>query len=281
MAIEMKGHQPHSKYNTTRKKITTMEFSVRSSAIWGLLALAPGAQGFLTAPPMHQSSKTLLAASDLNEADTFTTEMRRDSFLSQVLTMTVTSAAVGSVLNPHSAQAADSDEATVFQLPSGVKYLDLQPGTGPTPEYGQLVTIAYKGFIKLPPNKDDPNPKPQQFDSASSYLHKHGSGRLIAGLDEGLHTLKEGGTRRIIIPPKLGYVTSGIGPIPEYPWDRSKLNNLLDKMIALRGGTVVFEVTLMQVRDDEADQGYYKDESLSPQEFEILRNNIQQRAKET
>ena len=166
----------------------------------------------------------------------------------------------------------------MFQLPSGIKYLDFEPGSGPTPEYGQLCSISYKGYIKLPANKNDANPKPQQFDQSSAYLIKHGNGRIIPGLDEGIHTLRVGGTRRIIIPPKLGYVTSGLGPIPEYPWDRSKLNNLLDQMVALRGGTVVFEVTLLSAIDDEADQGYYKDGSLTPDQFEQLRNTIQQRA---
>lgn len=165
----------------------------------------------------------------------------------------------------------------MFQLPSGIKYLDLELGSGPTPEYGQLCSIAYRGYIKLPANKNDSDPQPQQFDQSDRYLIKHGNGRTIPGLDEGLHTLKVGGTRRIIIPPKLGYIRSGLGPLPEYPWDRFRLNYLLDQMVALRGGTVVFEVTLLSAMDDEADQGYYQDGSLTPEQMEQLRNNLIQR----
>uniref|UniRef100_A0A7S2VB87 peptidylprolyl isomerase n=1 Tax=Entomoneis paludosa TaxID=265537 RepID=A0A7S2VB87_9STRA len=205
----------------------------------------------------------------------------RSQFLRQSLLATVaaTTAAL-TTSTPFPACAATEEEATMFQLPSGIKYLELKPGTGPTPEYGQLVSIAYKGYIKLPANKNNDNPSPTQFDASAGYLMKHGNGRTIVGLDEGLHTLRVGGTRRIVIPPKLGYVTSGLGPIPEYPWDRATLNRLLDDMVRLRGGTVVFEVTLLGVRNDEADQGYYQDGSLTPDEFNTLRNNIQQRAAE-
>eukprot|EP00527_Entomoneis_sp_CCMP2396_P003668 CAMPEP_0198139148 /NCGR_PEP_ID=MMETSP1443-20131203/2491_1 /TAXON_ID=186043 /ORGANISM="Entomoneis sp., Strain CCMP2396" /LENGTH=296 /DNA_ID=CAMNT_0043801191 /DNA_START=158 /DNA_END=1048 /DNA_ORIENTATION=+ len=206
----------------------------------------------------------------------------RQSFLSKSLATVVASATATAMTSsngqqPQQAWAADAD-LTMFQMPSGLKYLDLEVGTGPTPEYGQLVSLDYKAFIKLPASKKNANPKPQQFDASSGYLHKHGNGRLIAGFDEGLHTMKLGGTRRIIVPPKLGYVSSGLGPMPEYPWDRRKLNNMLDQMVALRGGNVVFEVTLLGIKNDEADQGYYEDGSLTPQELDILKKSIQQQA---
>jgi len=174
----------------------------------------------------------------------------------------------------------EEDGITVYKLPSGLKYVELREGTGPTPQYGQLVSIRYTSYIKLPASSKDPNPKPERYDSRSAFLFKHGNGRSIAGLDEGLHTLKVGGVRRLIVPPKLGYVDSGLGPIPEYPWDRYKLNKLLDDMIALKGGNVVMEVELLNVLDDEADQGYYQDESLSPEQFETLKNNLQRKAAE-
>lgn len=173
--------------------------------------------------------------------------------------------------------ASSSGAKTVFKTPSGLKYIDLIPGTGPTPQYGQLVTFQYTSYIKLPDTTSKPNQKPQQFDS-STFVTKHGNGRLIPGLDEGLHTLKVGGTRRLLIPPKLGYVDIGLGPIPSMPWDRWKLNGLLDDMIAAQGGTVVVQVKLLSVFDDEADQGYYNDASLTPEEFETLKGNLQRKA---
>ena len=104
---------------------------------------------------------------------------------------------------------------------------------------------------------------------------KHGNGRNVPGLDEGLHTMKVGGKRRIIIPPKLGYVTSGIGPIPVGPVGRWKLNHLIDKMVEVKGGNLIFDVEMRNIMVDEADQGYYDDDSLSPEDFDRLRQNIQ------
>ena len=147
-------------------------------------------------------------------------------------------------------------------------------GSGSTPKYGNFVTIAYKAYVKLPDAKGKSYDL-DEFDSESQYLIKHGNGRTVPGLDEGLHTMKIGGKRRIIVPPKLGYVTSGIGPIPSGPYGRWKLNRLIDKMVELRGGNVIFDVEMRGIMEDEADQGYYDDESLSPEDFNTLRQNIE------
>jgi len=200
---------------------------------------------------------------------------------------TATSLLMGSsfltALDANAVETSSINEGTqeVFQLPSGLKYIEIKEGTGPTPMYGQLVSIAYKGYIKLPKSKEDANPKPQVFGQSNAYLLKHGNGRTIPGLDQGLHTMRVGGTRRLIIPAKLGYVRSGLGPLPPSPWDRYRLNNLLDDMVRLQGGNLVFEVTLLSAINDEADQGYYNDASLTPEEFETLRSNLQQKSKAT
>ncbi len=163
---------------------------------------------------------------------------------------------------------------TVYKTKSGLQFIDLVEGSGPTPRYGNFVTISYKAYIKLPDIKGTTS-KFEEFDSDAGYLVKHGNGRNVPGLDEGLHTMKVGGKRRIIIPPKLGYVTSGIGPIPVGPVGRWKLNHLLDKMVEVKGGNLIFDVEMRSIIADEADQGYYDDDSLSPEDFDRLRQNIQ------
>jgi FKBP-type peptidyl-prolyl cis-trans isomerase 2 len=135
-------------------------------------------------------------------------------------------------------------------------------------------------YIKLPKNSKNYPDTPIRFDRQDSYLLKHGNGQNIPGLDEGLHTMKIGGTRRILIPPKLGYVDVGLGPIPELPWNRWKLNQLLDQMVELSGGTVIYEVTLQNIIPDEADLGYYQDDSLTPEQFATLRENLRIRGNE-
>lgn len=163
---------------------------------------------------------------------------------------------------------------TVYKTKSGLQFIDLVEGSGSTPRYGNFVTITYKAYIKLPDIKGKTS-KLDEFDSDSGYLVKHGNGRNVPGLDEGLHTMKVGGKRRIIIPPKLGYVTSGIGPIPVGPVGRWKLNHLIDKMVEVKGGNLIFDVEMRNIMVDEADQGYYDDDSLSPEDFDRLRQNIQ------
>lgn len=168
---------------------------------------------------------------------------------------------------------------TLFTTRSGLKYIELREGTGQSPQYGNLASISYKAYVKLP-DTSDKKATLQEYDVDSAYLIKHGNGRILPGLDEGLHTMKVGGKRRIIIPPKLGYVGPGVlGPLPESPIGRYKLNKLLDQMVELRGGNVVFDVELKSLMKDEADQGYYEDDSLSPEDFNTLRMNLQEKAK--
>lgn len=161
-------------------------------------------------------------------------------------------------------------QVLMYKNPSGLKYVEIREGTGPTPKYGQLCSISYTASLKLPKNDS----KKKQFDQDEAFLMRHGNGKMIPGLDEGIHTLKVGGKRRLIIPPKLGYIESGLGPMPAYPWDRQRLNGLLSEMIAQRGGDLIFDVELLSVIDDEASQGYYSDGEPSPAETEFIRTRL-------
>lgn len=236
-----------------------------------------------TSPVPSQLSTQLYAKVPLSE-DPGSKSLTRASFLKTSLLglviVTVAPTAVSAddagTDTVAAATAAPKPEGiSVYQLPSGLKYLDLVKGTGPSPAYGQLLSVKYKAFIKLPASSKDPNPSPVQFDDDSGYLIKHGNGRMVPGLDEGLHGMKVGGRRRILVPPKLGY-KFGLGPVPEMPWDRWRLNSMLDRMEELKGGTIIFEVTLLSVMDDEADQGYYEDLALTEDEFETVKKNLRQ-----
>ena len=158
-----------------------------------------------------------------------------------------------------------------FQTKSGLKYFDFVEGTtGKSPKYGQLVSFHYIGYYRATPQS-----KLDVFDSVfspaskESFLHKHGNGRVIRGIDEGLHTMKVGGKRRVIIPKNIGYDKFGMGPVPTEPKDRRKLGKLLD-LLEVDKGELLFDLELVLVADDENDQGYYEDEPVTQDEVRKL-----------
>lgn len=92
-------------------------------------------------------------------------------------------------------------------LPSGLKYVEIKEGTGATPKTGQLVEVHYTGWLE----------DGEKFDSSKergkTFEFMIGKGRVIKGWDEGVATMKVGGTRKLIIPSKLGYGSQGAGNV--------------------------------------------------------------------
>ena len=89
--------------------------------------------------------------------------------------------------------------------PSGLKYVDLKVGDGPSPRTGQTVIVNYVGTLE----------NGTEFDSTTGKPPAHfpiGVGRVIKGWDEGLMTMKVGGKRKFTIPSDLGYGTMGRPP---------------------------------------------------------------------
>jgi peptidylprolyl isomerase len=104
--------------------------------------------------------------------------------------------------------AEESDE--VITTDSGLKYIDTEVGDGATPETGQTVVVHYTGRLT------DGTKFDSSVDRGQPFSFPLGLGRVIAGWDEGLSTMKVGGKRKLIIPPELGYGAAGTpgGPIP-------------------------------------------------------------------
>ena len=91
---------------------------------------------------------------------------------------------------------------------SGLQYIMLKEGDGPSPEAGQNVAVHYSGFL-LDGTKFD-----SSYDRGEPIVFPIGAGRVIPGWDEGISLLKVGGKAKLIIPPNLGYGDRAIGPIP-------------------------------------------------------------------
>jgi len=120
--------------------------------------------------------------------------------------------------------ATQVDEADFTTTESGLKYYDLQVGTGEMPENGQTVVVHYSGWLT----------DGMQFDSSYNrgepFSFLLGAGNVIPGWEEGVSTMKVGGKRQLLIPPDLAYGDQGAGGlIPP-------------------GATLIFEVELLEIQ---------------------------------
>ncbi|MFO1196367.1 MAG: FKBP-type peptidyl-prolyl cis-trans isomerase [Burkholderiaceae bacterium] len=96
-------------------------------------------------------------------------------------------------------------------LPSGLQIEDVVVGGGTQAKAGTRVSVHYTGWLwqdgaagrKFDSSKDRGDP----FDFPL------GAGHVIRGWDEGVAGMKVGGTRRLIIPPQLGYGARGAGGV--------------------------------------------------------------------
>ena len=90
---------------------------------------------------------------------------------------------------------------------SGLKYEDIDPGTGPVAASGQKAKVHYTGWLT----------NGQKFDSSKDrndpFEFTLGAGQVIKGWDEGVAGMKVGGKRKLTIPPSLGYGARGAGGV--------------------------------------------------------------------
>jgi peptidylprolyl isomerase len=103
---------------------------------------------------------------------------------------------------------------------SGLYYLELDPGDadGDTIEAGDYVKVFYDGYI-IEDNDSLGVIDGYNFDSSGDYepfAFSVGLGSVIAGWDEGITYMKDGGKAKLVIPSELAYGSSGQGPIEAY-----------------------------------------------------------------
>jgi FKBP-type peptidyl-prolyl cis-trans isomerase len=99
---------------------------------------------------------------------------------------------------------------------------DITVGTGDAAQIGNTLSVHYTGWLD----------NGTEFDSSvggEPFEFILGAGNVIAGWDEGLVGMLEGGKRKLIIPPDLAYGPNGAGPIPP-------------------NATLTFEVDLLEIK---------------------------------
>lgn len=126
-----------------------------------------------------------------------------------------------------------------------VSIIDLVPGTGEEAVEGAAVTIHYVG--KLDNGKVIDSTYRQQKPSLpedTPITFTVGAERVIRGLERGVRGMKEGGKRRIIIPPQLAFGNEPQGCPPEC----TQSNQNCDACDIPAGSTLTFDVDLLRVR---------------------------------
>jgi len=125
---------------------------------------------------------------------------------------------------------SDESSAECAQQPieseTGLTYEDLSCGSGVEAAGGTSITIEYTAELA------DGTEYASSDDQDGEFVFPLGRGQVINGLDEGVRSMKVGGTRRLTIPPDLAYGDAGFPP--DIGPDE----------------TVVYEVTLLDVAED-------------------------------
>lgn len=97
--------------------------------------------------------------------------------------------------------------ANAVKTSSGLSYVDLVTGTGPSPVAGKPVKVHYTGWLENGTKFDS------SVDRGEPFVFTIGAGQVIPGWDEGVMSMKVGGKRKLIIPSQLGYGAEGAGGV--------------------------------------------------------------------
>lgn len=123
-----------------------------------------------------------------------------------------------------------TDDEQFTTTASGLRYRDLRVGDGAMPKAGDVVEVHYTGWLT----------DGTQFDSSRAegrapFGFPLGQGKVIAGWDEGVATMRVGGHRKLVIPGELGY------------GDRGYVE--ADGTVSIPpGATLVFQVELLSIQ---------------------------------
>ena len=110
-------------------------------------------------------------------------------------------------------------------LTTGLRYIETEVGTGATVVSCRGAAISLRGTLL----------DSTQFQAPLGIQFTPGLGQLIDGVDHGVIGLRVGGTRRLIVPPELGY-----GSTPR--------TNDAGEVVIPPNSTIVFDVEALAVQ---------------------------------
>ena len=84
---------------------------------------------------------------------------------------------------------------------------DIEVGSGAVAAKGKEITVHYTGWLQ------DGTKFDSSLDRRQPLTIVLGAGQVIQGWDEGFSGMKEGGKRKLTIPPEMGYGARGAGGV--------------------------------------------------------------------
>lgn len=134
------------------------------------------------------------------------------------------------------------------KLASGVIYADMRPGSGAgTAQQGSRVNIQWvlrksNGYFV----------DSSEVSNSVPFIFTVGDNTAIQGLDEAIRGMKEGGVRRILIPPSLAFVDGlddgNPGPLPAGFGPRQQMRRVQNIRKDVPGEYIYLEVQLTRLR---------------------------------
>jgi FKBP-type peptidyl-prolyl cis-trans isomerase len=117
-----------------------------------------------------------------------------------------TAAAPKGEFSPEEEQVIFEKWPTAIEMPSGLRYVVLREGTGPTPRPRQRLRALYEGSLL------DGTEFDKKTDPADAFEFVLGTRQVIEGWEQGFKDMRVGERRILIIPHALGYGLRGRPP---------------------------------------------------------------------
>lgn len=136
----------------------------------------------------------------------------------------------------------EKSEKEIVRTDSGIQYFDLKTGSGSEVSVGSVVSVNYttrlRGLngIKVQSSFDDP--------SGSPFVFRVGDPEVVPGVNEAIIGMREGGFRRVVVPPNLAYSSPDMKPAVTEFFARRRLLSVLRTN---RDATIVFEYVLADI----------------------------------
>lgn len=109
---------------------------------------------------------------------------------------------------------------------------DLKLGSGSPAASGDAIIVEYVGWLYDSSKPDNKGPVFDTSVGGDPFSFVLGSGQVIEGWDKGIVGMREGGKRRLVIPPSLAYGPNRNALLPPY-------------------ATLLFEIDLLGIGQEE------------------------------